>query len=103
MDTQLAEYLPATSNIIKFQRRFTEFTDRVRADWAPLEHVFHRRFNGPEVTPSLLDNLPRQTTLQRAIVTHLRQGHHWHNQTAWTRVGETAVGSGDAGGGGFGG
>lgn len=81
MDTQLAQYLPASSNIIRFQRRFTSFTDRTPADWAPLEHVFHRRYDGPAVPAALLDELPQRTTLERAIVAHLRQGGHWYNQT----------------------
>ncbi|TDC24072.1 acyltransferase domain-containing protein [Kribbella albertanoniae] len=81
MDTQLAQYLPPSSNIIRFQRRFTSFTDRTTADWAPLEHVFHRRFDGPDVPAALLDELPQRTTLERAIVTHLRHGGHWYNQT----------------------
>lgn len=86
MDEQLTQYLPSTSNILRFQRRFTTFTDRVRADWAPIEHVFHRRFDGDDVPGALLDELPQRTTLERAIVTHLRSGGHWHNQTGWLRT-----------------
>lgn len=85
MDTQLLDYLPPTSNIVRFQRRCTQFTDRERADWAPIEYVFHRRYDGPEVPASLLNELPQRTTLQRAIVTHLRNGGHWYNQTGWIR------------------
>jgi hypothetical protein len=81
MDDQLAAYLPATSNILAFQRRFGVFDDVERADWAPLEHVFHRRFPGPDVPAALLDELPQDTVLQRAIVTHLRNGGHWYNRT----------------------
>ncbi|WP_329002604.1 acyltransferase domain-containing protein [Kribbella sp. NBC_00709] len=88
MDTQLTQYLPASSNIVRFQRRFTQFTDQVEADWAPLEHVFHRRYDGPAVPKSLLDDLPQRTTLERAIVTHLRRGGHWYNQTGWIRTSE---------------
>ncbi|WP_432880558.1 acyltransferase domain-containing protein [Kribbella sp. CA-245084] len=86
MDTQLAEYLPASSNIMRFQRRFSRFSERVEADWAPLEHVFHRRYDGPVVPPSLLDELPQRTTLERAIVSHLRGGGHWYSQTGWFSV-----------------
>ena len=46
MDGQLAEYRPQEANIISFQRRAVVFTDRQRADWAPIEHMFHRRFDG---------------------------------------------------------
>ncbi|WP_157997004.1 acyltransferase domain-containing protein [Kribbella rubisoli] len=86
MDTQLAEYLPASSNIMRFQRRFSRFGERVEADWAPLEHVFHRRYDGPRVPASLLDELPQRTTLERAIVSHLRRDGHWYNQTGWIRI-----------------
>ncbi len=83
MVDQLAAYLPEKSNIIRFQRRFEVFTDRGPADWAPLEHVFHRRYEGPRVPDRLLDELPQETALQRAIVTHLRSGGHWYNRTGW--------------------
>lgn len=85
MDEQLAGYLPAESNIVRFQRRFTDFNDRLRADWAPILHLFHRQFEGPEVPPALLAELPQRTTLERAVVGHLREGGHWHNQTGWFR------------------
>ncbi|GAA1604323.1 MULTISPECIES: acyltransferase domain-containing protein [Kribbella] len=91
MDDQLQRYLPTTSNIIRFQQRFTRFTDRVKADWAPIEHVFHRRFDGDDVPPSLLDELPQRTTLERAVVTHLRYGGHWYNRTGWMRRRRTPV------------
>lgn len=83
MDDQLAAYLPETSNIIRFQRRFKIFTDCELADWAPLEHLFHRRYNGPRVPDVLLNELPQETMLQRAVVTHLRNGGHWYNRTGW--------------------
>ncbi len=83
MDDQLGAYLPESSNILRFQRRFTTFVDRELADWAPLEHIFHRRYEGTVVPALLLDDLPQQTALQRAIVTHLRSGRHWYNRTGW--------------------
>jgi len=83
MDDQLAAYLPESSNILQFQRRFEVFTDREQADWAPLEHLFHRRYQGKTVPSELLDELPQKTTLQRAVVSHLRSGGHWYNRTGW--------------------
>ncbi|GAA2759409.1 hypothetical protein GCM10009872_47690 [Actinopolymorpha rutila] len=71
---------------LRFQRRFQTFTDREQADWAPLEHLFHRRYEGNDVPAELLDELPRATTLQRAVVAHLRGGDHWYNQTGWIEV-----------------
>jgi hypothetical protein len=86
MDDQLAAYLAETTNIIRFQRRFHGFVDRERADWAPIEHVFRRKYDGPHPPAALLDELPQNTTLERAIAGHLRAGGHWYNQTGWFAV-----------------
>jgi GNAT-like C-terminal domain/N-acyltransferase N-terminal domain len=83
MDDQLADYLPETANIMRFQRRWHGFNDREQADWAVLEHVFRRKYAGPRPPAELLDELPQVTTLQRAIVAHVRSGRHWYNQTGW--------------------
>lgn len=85
LDDQLTAYLPETSNIISFQRRFqlvpnpTDFGDRPM-----LELIFKRDpGNTAELPAQLLDHLPQDTTLQRAFVTHLRHGNHWFNRTGW--------------------
>jgi hypothetical protein len=70
LDEQLAEYLPATSNIIRFQRRFTPTGPVEDGDHDILEFVFRRH-------PTDLSELPQETALQRAIVTHLREKKHW--------------------------
>lgn len=79
LDEQLAEYLPATSNIIKFQRRF---------DLAPTSHpgdddvqsfVFGR-------VPATLDEVPQRTTLERTVVAHLRSGRHWAVRDGWIEL-----------------
>ncbi|WP_163505042.1 acyltransferase domain-containing protein [Fodinicola acaciae] len=76
MDTQLADALPAESNIVRFQRRFTGTGHRRDGDDAVLEFIF--RYQGKD-----LDSLPQDTALQRAIVSHLRAGNHWYAVTAW--------------------
>ncbi|BCJ30208.1 acyltransferase domain-containing protein [Actinocatenispora sera] len=80
LDDQLADYLPAESNILRFQRRFRlvddGFADGLDGDANVLEFVFRRI--GPD-----LDRLPRDTTLQRAVVDHLRAGRHWRVRTGW--------------------
>ncbi len=77
LDQQLAEYLPSDSNILAFQRRFTLVPgSRDNDDWI-LRAVF-----GPE-RPKELDALPQHTKLERAVVTHLRQGRHWRMRTGW--------------------
>jgi len=74
LDPQLRDYLPADSNIIRFQQRFElepyEEPEGIDADVEVLRFVFRTL-----TTP--LDQLPRRTVLQRAIVDHLRAGHHW--------------------------
>lgn len=88
MDEQLGHYLPATSNILAFQHRFSRFNDAELSDWAPIEHIFHRRPTGPgrDVPAAVLDQLPQRTSLERAIVTHLRNGEHWYNRTGWLPI-----------------
>jgi hypothetical protein len=75
LDPQLREYLPEGSNIVRFQQMFElvpyEEKDGPDADVEVLRFVF-RTLSTP------LDQLPRRTALQRAIIDHLRAGRHWH-------------------------
>ena len=79
LDPQLANYLPATSNIVRFQRRFelAPNMDVEVADHDLLEYVFRRQCTG-DIDEVALDQLPQETRLQRAYVDHLRRGKHWH-------------------------
>lgn len=74
LDPQLREYLPADSNIVRFQRRFElepyQEQDGPDADVEVVRFVFRTL-----TTP--LDALPRRTALQRAVVDHLTAGRHW--------------------------
>jgi hypothetical protein len=70
LDPQLAGLLPATSNIVAFQRRFELLRPGGVEDARVLEFVFHT------LEPDL-DALPQETALQRAIVAHLRSGGHF--------------------------
>lgn len=74
LDPQLRDYLPPESNIVRFQRRFEPVEELGIDDPKVLEFVFHAL--DPE-----LDDLPRETRLQRAIVDHLRGGGHWISVT----------------------
>jgi hypothetical protein len=76
LDEQLADYLPGGSNIMAFQRRFTITEDAIVDDHEPLRFIFRR------VPPDLAD-LPRETTLQRALLDHLERGGHWRIRTGW--------------------
>ena len=74
LDPQLREYLPEDSHIVRFQRRFElepyDEMEGPNADVEVLRFVFRTL-----TTP--LDQLPRHTVLQRAIVDHLKAGRHW--------------------------
>jgi hypothetical protein len=74
LDDQLAEYLPASANIIQFQRRFQPYGPSADGDRDVFRFVF-----GSE--PVNVDGLPQETTLQRAVVAHLRSGRHWRVRT----------------------
>ncbi len=77
LDEQLAEYLPATTNIIQFQRRFTPVSDwEEPGDEDVIRFVFG-------FVPDSIDDLPQTTTLERAVVTHLRSGRHWQIRLGW--------------------
>jgi hypothetical protein len=76
LDRQLAEYLPAESNIIGFQRRFTPVSEGQVDDAAVFEFVFRK------IAPTL-DELPQRTSLERAVVAHLRAGGHWRVVSGW--------------------
>lgn len=79
LDEQLQEYLPASSNIVRFQRRFTLVPGGRVDDDAIVRFVF--RAHQPD-----LDRLPQRTTLERAVVRHLREGHNWCVRTGWVRL-----------------
>ena len=79
LDPQLADYLAPDSNIIRFQRRFKLVGEGYDGDADVLRFVFHR------IAPTI-DALPQRTTLERAIVAHLRAGRHWMNRTGWLEI-----------------
>ncbi|MBQ1031856.1 acyltransferase domain-containing protein [Micromonospora sp. SD19] len=75
LDPQLREYLPEDSNILRFQRRF-ELEPHQESE-GPDADIEMLRFGFRTLTTPL-DELPRRTVLQRAIIDHLRDGGHWH-------------------------
>ncbi len=80
LDEQLTEYLPPTSNIVSFQRRFTHVQDWCRpGDDDLLRFVFG-------YVPESIDQLPQTTTLERAVVRHLRDGRHWRLRLGWLAI-----------------
>lgn len=71
MDPHLALYLPPDSNLIRFQRRFSLFPPPESLAWQ-----LYQRVLGWEVR-TVQDAPPPRTTLQRAVLEHVRRGGHW--------------------------
>jgi GNAT-like C-terminal domain/N-acyltransferase N-terminal domain len=80
LDEQLVDMVGPSSNIVRFQRRFTPV-----AGWSAAgdEDVLRFVFGNPDAD---LDALTPRTTLERAIVGHLRAGRHFHNRLGWLRL-----------------
>lgn len=79
LDPQLAEYLPEDSNIVRFQRRFHLIPGGRDGDKDVFQFVFRM------IDPTI-DQLPRRTTLERAVVTHLEAGRHWQVRSGWVAL-----------------
>ncbi|MFL6115971.1 MAG: acyltransferase domain-containing protein [Catenulispora sp.] len=81
LDEQLAAHLPAESNILRFQRRFTLLPGAVGdGDRDVVFFVFRREGATPE-------ELPRRTRLERAVADHLASGGHWQVRRGWRELG----------------
>lgn len=76
LDRQLAGYLPPASNIVRFQNRFQVVPGAAGGDHDIFWFVFHR-------PPDAIDALQPRSTLERAIVAHVRSGRHWRIRTGW--------------------
>lgn len=76
LDEQLAAYLPASANILAFQRLFTLVPGSLRGDRSVAMFVFRR-------SVAEFGSVPQRTTLQRAAVSHLRTGGHWRVRAGW--------------------
>jgi GNAT domain-containint protein/N-acyltransferase family protein len=80
MDDQLLRYLPSTSNIARFQQRFA-----LADGWSRLADDDVVRFAFGRL-PDDLSELPQDTTLERALVAHLRDGGHWYFRRGWLEL-----------------
>ena len=81
LDPQLADHLPADSNVVAFQRRFTLGPPRAEdGDLSVRKFVF-----GDTTTP--VRSLPQRTRLEKAVVRHLRTGGHWQVRSGWLPAG----------------
>ncbi|MFJ9353438.1 acyltransferase domain-containing protein [Streptomyces mirabilis] len=77
LDPQLGRYLPADSNIIRFQDRFRiAYQETTPDDGVPVGFVF----GDPELPTRAL---PRRSAVERAVGDHLRAGGHWYVGHGW--------------------
>ena len=87
LDPQLGDYLSPDSNLIRFQRRFrllphVPVDDASEGDREMMRLGLHLRVPVEgSLTEDDLCRVPAETTLQRAFVSHLRSGGHWHKRT----------------------
>jgi hypothetical protein len=72
LDHQLEQYLPDTSNIVRFLRSFYLLPASKASEAQPLDRVFDGRFAG-------VDTAPQDTALQRHFMSHMKRGGHWRN------------------------
>jgi hypothetical protein len=77
LDDQLADYLPADSNIVRFQRGFNLVAGGRDADEQVITFVFRNRGVSMEQA---------QTVLERAVVAHLKAGRHFRWRTGWREL-----------------
>ncbi|MBV2357625.1 DUF5596 domain-containing protein [Streptomyces sp. J2-1] len=81
LDAQLRDHLPPEAHIVRFQDRFRLAPrDTEPADTEPVRFVF-----GDADLP--VDDLPRRTSLERAVGDHLRSGGHWYIGHGWFPLG----------------
>jgi hypothetical protein len=78
LDDQLEEYLSEDSNLVRFQRRFTLVPGAEVNDAEIFKFVFKRE--------TATTAIPQRTTLERAVVAHLRAGRHWRVRTGWLEL-----------------
>jgi hypothetical protein len=77
LDPQLKRYLPADSNIVRYQERFHLAYEETKADdKSPVGFVF----GDPDLP---VEELPRRTRVERAVGDHLRAGGHWYGGHGW--------------------
>lgn len=84
LDDQLGCYLSPSANILAFQRRFTLAPGSRDGDEDVLRFVFGH-------VPATLDGLVAQTSLERAVISHLRSGRHWAVRHGWMPVCQTGT------------
>ena len=89
LDDRLADRLPDGSNIVRFARRFRLVPGALPDDESVVRFVFHR-------AGAAVDELPRTTSLERAIADTLASGEHVYSRTGWLELERPQSGGADA-------
>ncbi|OIJ69055.1 acyltransferase [Streptomyces mangrovisoli] len=77
LDPQLRRHLAPESNIVRFQELFVVLgVDTEPSDKGPVGYVF----GDPDLPAA---ELPRTTSMERAVGDHLRSGGHWYLGHGW--------------------
>jgi hypothetical protein len=76
LDPRLKEHLKAESNIIRFQDRF-HLADAL---WDSTEGIMQFVFGK---TPADIDSIVPRTTLECAVIEHIRAGGRWYGYGGW--------------------
>jgi GNAT-like C-terminal domain/N-acyltransferase N-terminal domain len=76
MDDRLTTMLRPDSNLVRFQQRFELVPGWVEDDDDVLDFVFR-------LPATAFGDLPKQTSLERAVIAILERGEHWHTRSGW--------------------
>lgn len=79
LDPELKRYLRPESNIIRFQDRFT----LAGKGWDSTDGIMQFVFG---TTAEAIDDVPQESSLQRGVVRHIRDGERWWGYLGWFRL-----------------
>ncbi|MFK4087376.1 acyltransferase domain-containing protein [Kribbella sp. NPDC020789] len=80
LDPYLLDNLPQESNMVRFGRRFTPYGTPVDSQDSAIFFTFRSHDLGR------LDEFPQETSLQRLVVSRIKQGGTWQNATGYTTL-----------------
>lgn len=79
LDPQLKDILRPTSNIIRFQNRFTIADGSYDSSDSVMQFVFGRHVRD-------IDTIHPSSSLEKGVISHLRSGKDWHGRQGWLRL-----------------
>lgn len=79
LDPDLKSILKPTSNIIRFQERFTLSNESHVASDSVMQFVFGKHVGD-------IDDISPQSSLERGVIAHIKNGEDWHGREGWLRL-----------------